>query len=876
MSKNKIAEVVALFLLFAMVVSSLNLSTANAQLSKATYAIIGAVPNPVGVGQETLILTGITDATVHPQEGWEGITVTVTKPDGTTQTLGPLMTDTTGMTGTIFVPSVAGNYTLVTNFPEQELWAGDPARPWPAGTIFKASKSAPYTLVVTEEPRQLYPGFPLPTEYWTRPIDAQIREWTSIAGNWLNVVNYNRLPPEGNDDSPDTAHLLWAMQLAEGGLVGEVDNNAENIDAISYEHGDAYEGKWSNPVIMNGVLFFVRQASQSRVGAWSDITDTVEQTTVAVDLHTGEVLWEKVLGDNERQAFGQIFYWKTMNMYGAFSYLWTTVGTTMNAYDPFTGRWEYTITNVPRGTRTVGPNGEILIYVLDQRNGWMTQWNSTSVVYKTYLQEYLSGNANSNANAYYWAERWRPHGITFDSNAPFNVTLDWSAGIDASATTVGIDWNVTIPTDLPGTVQDVVGLDRILGGNTNWAGGNVELNPVFWAISIKDGQRGNLLFKTSWSLPYPDVHVDVPGSFPASLEDGIFVVASKETRTYFGLSLDTGKQVWGPTSWEEPYLNAFTILYMQPWGQSVIRYGKLYTAGMGGVVNCYDVSNGNHLWTYAMTDPYTEQLFSQEWPAPVHFVVDGKVFLFQQEHSANTPLPRGAPAICLNATTGEEIWRINGLRLGTRWGGQPIIGDSIIAGFSSYNNRVVAIGKGPSATTVTAGPEVSVHGSSVLVKGMVTDISPGTKDAGLEMRFPHGVPAVSDADMSDWMLYVYSQFTRPTDITGVEVVVSVLDPNNNAYEVGRATSDASGFYKVAFTPEVPGEYTIIASFDGSKSYYGSFAETAINVEEAPAATPGPTPTPAPMTDTYVLGIGAGAIIAIVIIGLILILMMRKR
>jgi len=49
----------------------------------------------------------------------------------------------------------------------------------------------------------------------------------------------------------------------------------------------------------------------------------------------------------------------------------------------------------------------------------------------------------------------------------------------------------------------------------------------------------------------------------------------------------------------------------------------------------------------------------------------------------------------------------------------------------------------------------------------------------------------------------------------------VLDPNNNFYQVGTATSDATGFFSLDFTPEVPGKYTIIASFAGSKAYYGS-------------------------------------------------------
>ena len=127
--------------------------------------------------------------------------------------------------------------------------------------------------------------------------------------------------------------------------------------------------------------------------------------------------------------------------------------------------------------------------------------------------------------------------------------------------------------------------------------------------------------------------------------------------------------------------------------------------------------------------------------------------------------------------------------------------------------------------------------------------------------------------MSDWMEYVYMQKERPADIVGVEVIVSVLDPNGNSYEVGRTTSDASGFFKLAFEPLVPGEYTIIASFEGSKSYCGSFAETALLVEEAPAATPVPTPVPQEPVGTY-FTVSTIAIIAAIVI--VAILLLRKR
>jgi hypothetical protein len=187
--------------------------------------------------------------------------------------------------------------------------------------------------------------------------------------------------------------------------------------------------------------------------------------------------------------------------------------------------------------------------------------------------------------------------------------------------------------------------------------------------------------------------------------------------------------------------------------------------------------------------------------------------------------------------------------------------------------QVYAIGKGPSAASVTASPKVSVHGSRVLVEGTVIDISAGTKQNEQAARFPNGVPAVSDASMGAWMEYVYMQKPRPTDVMGVEVVISVVDPNNNCYEVGRATSEENGMFRVVFTPEVPGEYSVYASFEGSESYWPSQAVTSIDVEEAPAITPVPTPVPQEPVGTYFTVSTILIIIAIAIIGF---LILRKR
>ena len=806
--KNKKISTITIILLLTFAAIIVALPAATAQLTtKKTFAYIGAWPNPIGAGQETLLHFGITDLVQFPQQGWENLTVTVTKPDGTSQTLGPFRTDTTGGTGTIYVPTRVGTYTLQTHYPEQVCTTKSVGIL--PGTVMLASDSEKFVLVVTEEPREYYPGFPLPQEYWTRPIDAQMREWSSIAGNWLAQSAWsqrliNRFAPYV--EGPMTAHMLWAKPLDEGGLVG-ADFFATDMYDIGYEHGDAYQGKFLGAVIMNGVLFYNRWYPRSNV----------LQEVVAVDLHTSEELWCRTLGNNETLDFGQIIYFKSMNMYGAFSYLWTTErgGTPWKAYDPSSGRWEFTITDIPstsatRFTRTIGPKGEFLIYTVDTENGWMTMWNSTQTVLGT-------------------SASWSPWGKTFNA-------------------TKGIQWNVTIPQGLPGIARLTLE-DRIIGSNVDRS--HQEPNPAFWGISLAPGQEGQLLFNTTWTLPVVDIHVDMPETGAASLEDGIFIVSAKELRQLYALSLDTGKQLWGPTTPAEPYLNALSsVAYRGEWGQSYVYDGKLFTAGMAGVVNAYDVKTGVHLWTYNISDPYTEAPFGNYWCAPIGFFSGGKIYISHMEHSGNTPLPRGAPTLCLNATTGEEIWRINGLRLSSRSGGQPIIADGVIVALNSYDNRIVALGKGPSAITVSAPDTVQPLGTPVLVKGMVTDISPGTKDAALTMRFPSGVPAVADESMNDWMLYVYQQFPRPTDATGVEVTLETLDPNGNFYEIGRATSSVSGVFGTAFTPQVPGLYKIIATFEGSSSYYGSYAETYINVGEAPttAQAIGPEPTtPEPTT-----------------------------
>jgi hypothetical protein len=201
-------------------------------------------------------------------------------------------------------------------------------------------------------------------------------------------------------------------------------------------------------------------------------------------------------------------------------------------------------------------------------------------------------------------------------------------------------------------------------------------------------------------------------------------------------------------------------------------------------------------------------------------------------------------------------------------------------------------GKGPSATTVTASPKITEWGRSVLIEGTVTDESAGAKQLIEDGKFTI-VPAIADEHMDEWMDYVYMQQNCPTYYTGVEVKLETLDPNNNFYEIGTVTSDASGMYKLMWEPPVPGEYTIIATFTGSDSYGSSWAETAIGIEQSslgqqmepelmdskptttePATSEPAIPTGAPFITTEVVIIALVAVASI--IGIAAFLLLRKR
>jgi outer membrane protein assembly factor BamB len=479
--------------------------------------------------------------------------------------------------------------------------------------------------------------------------------------------------------------------------------------------------------------------------------------------------------------------------------------------------------NVPSGRNLYGPKGEIYRYTVDINNGWMTLWNSSRVVSDE--GSWIRGGM----------------GDVFDA-------------------TEGIEWNKTLPAGLTGSLSEtyysnkIYYQERMVGTSKTSDAINI------WSVNLKPGQEGQLIFNTTWNVPAPNVTVIFGQT--VSIEDNVFTMYVPELRQHWGFNLDTGAQIWGPTE-PQRYLDYLSGLALR----FSIYEGKLFSSSMSGTVYAYDIKTGDLLWHYDAVDHYTEILWSDNWPTKTAFYADGKVYLSHGEHSPIDPKPRGAPFICLNATNGDVIWRIDGAFRGNDWGGQPIIGDSIIATMDSYDQRVYAIGKGPSATKIDEITDLVIKGESAQVQGLVKDISPGTNDYAITSRFPDGVPVVSDASMGDWMKYVYMQFARPTDSAGVPVKIEIIDPNGEYSWIGTATTDPDGNFAYSFIPQIEGQYMIISTFDGSASYYGSHDIAYIMVDPAPSPSSPITPeTPVePLITTEVAAVLIAAIAAVVII-----------
>jgi len=432
MSKSKIVTAITLFLMLTMAVPLVALQVVNAQVPEGmrwdfpeadlyspsstrlllweryqdkipttVFAVIS--PNPVGVGQTASVV--VFNPQVCPGAQYDNdiqyeYTVTLTDPNGATQTLpssGTLKSDSTGSTFTSFTPDVVGEWTVTVKFHEFFYrWWYD-TRPANSGsqnrtlrdyygTTFLESTNS-YTLTVQQEPvEREFKTVPLPTEYWTRPIEGQNTQWWQVASNWLsgpkdrdNGGSGNQLQQDGT--GPNSGHILWTKVTEDGGLVG---GGNFSVAGEVFNAGHQYQTRFINPIIMMGRLYYELPVTFSGGGGgW-----------MCVDLRTGEEIWYADLGVSgsgmSDAAFGYYYDYDDRNQHGISNPSWLFTNNFANSIHPRYGTYgQLQLTNVPSGSSSTeeiyGPKGEHIRYVLNNAGTSsnpsyrLVQWNSSRV-----------------------------------------------------------------------------------------------------------------------------------------------------------------------------------------------------------------------------------------------------------------------------------------------------------------------------------------------------------------------------------------------------------------------------------------------------------------------------------------------------------------
>jgi hypothetical protein len=865
-----------------------------------TYAYVVAEPNPIGVSQSALVVmfldkmpdgAGTTnDIRFHDYK------LTITAPDGSVETkTWDIVYDPTSSQGYSFTPKQVGTYTLNFTFPGQtHTWTETIQPPFAPPRLSQfvndtyLPSTATTTLTVQQEPLTNYPdSYPLPTEYWDRPIYGENSGWHSISSNWLGSGAPGGYFP-GDAVGSQTSHIMWTKSLQSGGIVG---GNNFAIQGDSYFEGSAYNIRFANPIILNGKLYYQEPMSFSNgVGV---------APTNCIDLRTGQLLWSRT--DVPTLAFGYLYAAHNMGQHGVLPAMLFT-SNFARAFDADTGTPLFNVTNVPSGTTALGTNGEQLKYVLANAGTptnpqyYLAQWNSSRMW--VFEKEWAPSPQMLNMSGAYFQLGGGLRTFTALSSVigiagqpGLNLMVD--AGIS-----IGInsryDWNISLSalnaqTSTPAVLAAFPGNMLLCrngsyptapGGSVGSLTGTSSSAPyTYFAVNLNatKGAVGSILWWNTVNAPAGNLTVELGGVDPSI---GVFVETRKETMQYVGYSLSTGQQLWGPVGNH----TAFAYYGLG----TTAAYGKLYSCGFEGLLYCYDMTNGDLLWTYGNGGEgnSTNSGFQVPgfYPMAIFGIGNGVVYTTTSEHTSVTPIFKGALTRAINATTGQEIYTLSAITNGIAAYGAAVVGgasaaiaDGFTTFFNGYSNQIFVLGRGPSKTTVDA-PKASIElGRSLVITGSVTDISSGTTKNEQSARFPNGVPVSSDNGMKDWMGYVYQQKPLPTNATGVIVTLSVVDANNNYRTIGTTTTDMTGVFSYQWKPDISGKYTVYASFAGTNGYWPSSAETSFAVDEIATQQPTTTPeTDLATTSDLMMYMAIGVIAIIIAIAIATVLLLRKR
>ena len=777
-----------------------------------TIAYMSYTPKTVGVNQAVLFNLWIEPPTNYARY-LTGLTVTMTKPDGTKETYGPINSyqgDTTAWF--TYAPDQVGTWKLKFDFPGNY---------WTAGTVppgfgqtgpqfldsayYKPSSTKELTLVVQQDMIASWPVSPLPTDYWTRPVSPENREWWPILGDYPWSGYMNNPPAKTNHyasnykftpyvQAPSSAHILWKRQGAISGLMGgdyglklfgSGEGTYAGTPSIIFE-GRCYQTITKvMPVLINGTYY------DQPTSVWQ-----------SYDLRTGQVYWEQT-GVTAPTAITfvsgvEAVPGATSSQVGTGANLIAISGGRLLKYQPYTGAVTLNISIAPLSTGTIYRDP----YALSIQ----TIGTGASTTYRL---------------------------------------INWTVGGTGTDFTQRVMNNVSYPFSSVGTA-DYESMIAVTSQSLTQAGAGISVDALIMGASLTSGK---LLWNVSSGVGYGIYSGSTAcadhGKYAVRFNDGYWVC----------WDLNSGKKLWQSelSSWPWGIWGAYNV---------ASAYGFLYYMQYDGIV-AYDWDTGKIAWHYSAGDSGFETPFGT-WPFFTNAIIaDGKIYSANGEHSPTSPLARGWKLHCINATTGEGIWNITG-------GGTPgAVADGYLTFDDRYDGYMYVYGKGKSATTIMTTPSVISKGEAVLIQGSVLDQSPAQPDTPCVSKESMGTYME--------YLHMQKPIPNNVTVTGVPVTLSIIDGNGNYVEIGTAVTDVSGKFQFAWTPQTEGTQKIMANFAGDESYGSSWDETGLSVGAAPTVVPTQQQQVivTDYTMTIIAGVIA-VIIAVAIVGALNMLMLKKR
>jgi hypothetical protein len=747
-------------------------------------------PNPVGAGQSVLVNLWVSPGTRHSFYGPD-YKVTIEDPTGqqSVKVMDSYFADITAWFE--FTPNMAGTWKLKFDFPGIYLpkaqyedhplgsgWFGA------ANNTYNLRASIYYTpdstdwqeLEVQEDYVLPWPPRALPTDYWTRPINAMNREWWEIAGNFpfSGKVYY----PNGDElyasnykytayvEAPESAHIVWKRQQDIGGLIG----------GEEYYQSERQSGNGPS------IIFWGRcYQTRSKV-----VNGEVVNVWECYDLRTGETIWERT---GVSGAPTNILYERSTSeavpgahaSQGTSMYLVSISGGYLRKYDPWTGALSL--------ERELPNLGKTDIYYNDMVLS---------------VQNLGGGN--------YRLINWTMAGSTsnFDNRIYSNISWPLSGTSLISCTDYDRGWVVD------GWWNDPPGNQWCLGSE-------------FDVVNLFTGQH-IIHYLTNDTL-----HESLQGVFTFVTKHGIFAFGA-HGRHWTGYDLSTIATTKEPLWTSE--LTAYPWGAWFPYAVAAYDFNETTSAIITNTyegVYAINFADGSILWHYVcprsvpFENPYVTEDGSPSSPFfTAVMIADGKVYAFNGEHSASQPASRDWSLHCINVTTGEGIWTIYNPFEPTA------VADGYLVTVNDYDGYMYVFGKGESATTVTA-PDIEVpKGTGLTIRGTVLDMSPAqpgtpcvSKDSmNTQMEYLHLQQPINGI----W----YNE-----TITGVQVSLTAINQDTmDVTDLGTVISEGYyGTFCFDWTPSAEGLYKIIAYFNGDESYGSSGAATYVTV--GPEPSPGP-------------------------------------